>query len=179
MTEAERISHQPIAQALRSLVSDILNESFASPGNICVVGIAEGGIQVSQRIASALEQELGATIDHGTIDITFHRDDIGLKPITRMSFPTNLGFPIDDRIVILCDDVIFSGRTIRAALNELFDQGRPEAIRLAVLFDRGHRKLPVQPTYTGFSQPVEPGRTVSVELAPAYPEQDRIVIGPA
>lgn len=179
MTEAERIPNEPIAQALRSLVADILAENRSGPDDLCVVGIAEGGVQVSRRIAGALEQELGSPVDHGTVDITFHRDDIGLKPITRMSFPTNLGFPIDDRIVILCDDVIFSGRTIRAAINELFDQGRPAAIRLAVLFDRGYRKLPVQPTYTGFSQPVDPARSVRVELDPENPAEDRILIGPA
>jgi pyrimidine operon attenuation protein/uracil phosphoribosyltransferase len=116
---------------------------------IAIVGIQSRGVPLAARLAAALRSGTGRTIDVGSLDITLYRDDlstVGTRPVLKA---TNIPFSIDGRTVILVDDVLFTGRTIRAALDELVDFGRPSRIALAVLIDRGHRELPIQADYVG------------------------------
>lgn len=126
---------------------DAILQDFDSFDDLIVTGIASGGIPLGHTLAHLLQIKTGISIPFGRLETSFHRDDIGRRPIPSISQPTDIPVPIDGKIVLLVDDVIASGRTIRAAMNELFDQGRPAAIKLAVLLDRGGRKLPVQPDF--------------------------------
>ncbi len=142
-----------------------------------ILGIADGGIALSRRLARALSGRLGRETPAGIIDISFHRDDISTKPIPKASNPTSIPFDIEAANVILADDVLSTGRSLRAALNEIFDQGRPGRVQVATLFDRGGRLLPFHADYTGFSEYVPPGRRVVVHLSETGPgEEDRIEI---
>ncbi len=126
--------------------------------NPLMVGIHTGGVWVAQRLHGLL----GIEAPLGTLDISFYRDDfsrIGLHPQVR---PSDLPFELDDRHLILVDDVLHTGRTIRAALNELFDYGRPASVTLAVLVDRGGRELPIQPDVTGMTVELRPGEQVKL-----------------
>jgi pyrimidine operon attenuation protein/uracil phosphoribosyltransferase len=132
--------------------------------DIALVGIHTGGIFLAQRIKRRLEDREEVSIPTGTLDITLYRDDwslIAQNPIVRKS---DIGFPLDNKRVILVDDVLFTGRTIRAALDALMDYGRPLSIQLAVLIDRGGRELPVQADYIGMTVGVTPHERVDVLL---------------
>ena len=116
---------------------------------VAIVGIQSRGVPLAARLAAALRKNTGKKVDIGSLDITLYRDDlstVGTRPVLKA---TNIPFSIDARTVILVDDVLFTGRTIRAALDELVDFGRPSRIALAVLIDRGHRELPIQADYIG------------------------------
>ncbi len=117
--------------------------------SVAIVGIQSRGVPLAARLAAALRKNTGKKVDVGSLDITLYRDDlstVGTRPVLKA---TNIPFSIDARTVILVDDVLFTGRTIRAALDELVDFGRPSRIALAVLIDRGHRELPIQADYVG------------------------------
>ena len=135
-------------ELISGLVDRIL-QSTDSLDHWVVTGIASGGIPLAHTLTHLLEVRTGKSIPFGRIETSFHRDDIGRRPIPSISQPTEIPVPIDGKTLLLVDDVIASGRTVRAAMNELFDQGRPSAIKLAVLLDRGGRKLPVQPDFIG------------------------------
>lgn len=143
---------------------------------LCIVGIALGGIVLGRRLAAGLGRVLGRAVDFGILDISFHRDDIGTKPFKTITFPTDLPFGVDSATVIVADDVMESGRTIRAALGELFDQGRPDRVELAILCDRGNRSLPFQPEFTGFVLATDPAQVVRVHLDEDNTANDRIEV---
>jgi len=131
-------------------------------GNTALVGIHSGGVWVAQK----LRQQLGATLPLGTLDISFYRDDfssVGLHPQVR---PSDMPFAVDDAHIILIDDVLHTGRTIRAAMNELFDYGRPAAIDLVVLIDRGGRELPIAADLVGTRLDLTPNQNIQVTLDP-------------
>jgi pyrimidine operon attenuation protein/uracil phosphoribosyltransferase len=170
-----RRSAGEIKSAVDQLAAGIA-KNYGDDEHLAIVGIANGGIELSKRLAASLEKRLAREVPHGIIDISFHRDDIGIRPITHITMPTELWFDVDDRTIVLVDDVLFSGRTVRAAINEIFDQGRPEAIELCALFDRGHRKLPIQARFVGIAEPVAEGFKVQVLLDNEAPERDEIKI---
>jgi pyrimidine operon attenuation protein/uracil phosphoribosyltransferase len=124
-----------------------------------LVGIHTGGVWVAERLHTAL----GITLPLGTIDVAFYRDDYKKKGLAPGVRPSDIRFPVDDRDVILVDDVLYTGRTIRAAMNEIFDYGRPLSIRLAALVDRGGRQLPICPQFVGTTLAVEPHRTLELQ----------------
>jgi len=137
-----------------------LGEHMSRPGytNPAIVGIHTGGVWVAEQ----LHRQLGITEPLGSLDISFYRDDftrIGMNPVVK---PSELPFSIDDRHIILVDDVLFTGRTIRAALNELFDYGRPASIMLATLIDRGGRELPIQANVVGRHIELEPDEQIKL-----------------
>jgi pyrimidine operon attenuation protein/uracil phosphoribosyltransferase len=130
---------------------------------ILLIGLQTGGVALAEALGSALNAIAHVEVPVGTIDVAFYRDDIGLRPVLPEAV-TDIPWSLDGRTVVLCDDVLFTGRTIRAALNALSDYGRPRAIRLAVMIDRGHRELPIRPDYVGKNLPTRRDEVVDVHL---------------
>jgi pyrimidine operon attenuation protein / uracil phosphoribosyltransferase len=137
---------------------------------VVLVGIHTRGVPLSQRLRRLIEERAGVQLELGQLDITFHRDDVHVRegrppkrrqPVVR---DTKLDFELEGRTVILVDDVLYTGRTIRAAIEALFDYGRPARVQLAVLVDRGHRELPVRPDYVGKNLPTARGERIQVQL---------------
>lgn len=175
MSEVARIKSEELHQYIDRIAKSIAKKHRTNK-TLVVVGIANGGIPFSINLSKKLEQELEQHVPYGSVDISFHRDDIGDKPITSINTPTLLPFNIEGAIVILADDVLFTGRTVRAAINEIFDQGRPHSIELAVLCDRGNRRLPIQPDYVGFSKETTPNQKVVVNMNINEPSNDSLII---
>jgi pyrimidine operon attenuation protein / uracil phosphoribosyltransferase len=133
--------------------------------DLVLVGIAARGDDLARRLAGQILDIEGTKVPVGALDITFYRDDIGLRAEAPEVHETRVDFDVNGRTVVLVDDVLFTGRTIRAALDALVDFGRPRQIQLAVLVDRGHRELPIRADYVGKNVPTRPDQAVSVLLA--------------
>jgi pyrimidine operon attenuation protein/uracil phosphoribosyltransferase len=129
--------------------------------NVSLIGLQTGGVPLAQRLADALEAIEGVRPAVGSLDVAFYRDDIGLRPVLPQAV-TDIPFDLDGCSVVLVDDVLFTGRTIRAALDALTDYGRPRAVQLAVMVDRGHRELPIRPDYVGKNLPTRRDEVVDV-----------------
>lgn len=142
---------------------------------LLLLGIANGGIEFAERLGRLLRQR-GVPCGRGTIDISFHRDDIGRHPIPKEFSPTLIPHDVNGATVILADDVLYSGRTVKAALDELFDHGRPACVELAVLVDRGGRRLPFAADYCGITLAVPATDKVVVRLDAQHPSQDLLAI---
>lgn len=148
--------------------------------HLLLLGIANGGIELARRLAERLLRLRPACkLTLGILDISFHRDDIGRNPIPKEFVPTRIPVDVTGADVILVDDVLFSGRTVKAALDELFDHGRPARVELAILIDRGGRLLPFAPDYLGLSLPAGETEKVRVHLDPTDPEADSVTVVPA
>ena len=129
--------------------------------NLVVIGLQTGGVPLASRLCDALELIDGTEVPVGCLDVAFYRDDIGLRPVLPETV-TDIPCDLDGRTVILVDDVLFTGRTIRAALDALSDYGRVRAVQLAVMVDRGHRELPIRPDYVGKNLPTRRDEAVDV-----------------
>jgi len=129
--------------------------------DVVVVGLQTGGVPIVRRLAETLQQIEGTTVPVGTLDVAFYRDDIGLRPVMPEAV-TDISFDLTGKVVVLVDDVLFTGRTVRAALDALNDYGRPRAVQLAVMVDRGHRELPIRPDYVGKNLPTRLDELVDV-----------------
>ena len=132
--------------------------------DVVVVGLQTGGVSLAERLAENLAEIEGTEVPHGTLDVAFYRDDIGLRPVMPEA-PTVIPVDLGNRVVVLVDDVLFTGRTIRAALDALTDFGRPRAVQLAVMIDRGHRELPIRPDFVGKNLPTRRDELVDVTEA--------------
>ena len=175
MKALKTISGGAVGEALERVAGGVAARHGRTKA-LCVVGVANGGIIFGKRLAKLLSQKLGREIPCGIINPSFHRDDIGINPIPKEFHRTEMPFSMENAAVILADDVFFTGRTARASLNEIFDQGRPERVELAVLCDRGCRRLPIQPDYTGLTLETEPEQDVKVTLSEANPNDDKIIL---
>jgi pyrimidine operon attenuation protein/uracil phosphoribosyltransferase len=158
--DADRIS-----RALTRIAHEIV-ERNRGVEQLALVGIRTRGVPLARRLAHSLHEITGCTVPTGALDITLYRDDlmrqpVGPQPVVRR---TEIGFSIDDRRILLVDDVLYTGRTIRAALDALIDFGRPRAIQLIVLVDRGHRELPIKADYVGKNLPTSLRQSVQVRL---------------
>jgi pyrimidine operon attenuation protein / uracil phosphoribosyltransferase len=174
------------ADALGRTLSRIAHEIIE--GNpeldqVALVGIQTRGVPLAHRLARLIEERAGAAPELGAVDITFYRDDVSVRggeaprspqPVVR---DTQLGFPLEGRTVVLVDDVLYTGRTIRAAIEALFDYGRPARVQLAVLVDRGHRELPIRPDYVGKNLPTSKAERIQVQLL-EVDEVDQILLVP-
>lgn len=158
-----QIENEAVQETIDQMIKAIVN-NHQETEQLYVVGIANGGVTLGNWIANRLDDALEGTVEYGTVNILFHRDDLKTKPIPKITFPANLPFDIEDKNILLVDDVIASGRTVRAAINDIFDQGRPKQIELAVLFDRGGRRLPFQADYLGFHKIIPPKQEVNVKI---------------
>ena len=177
MQTSQPPTHEEIATAIQRLATQII-ESCSDPDRLAVIGIARGGVELGKRMAAILQENLGHDIPYGVVDISFHRDDISSNPVPNIQSFANLPFNVEDKTVILVDDVIFSGRSIRAALNEVFDQGRPAKVFLAVLVDRGGRSLPIQPDFVGLVLEAKPNERVEVVISADPDIPDSVEIAP-
>ena len=156
------ISEQQLPSIIKRLAHQIL-ETYPGLTNAVIVGLQPRGIFLSDRIVAALHQELPADqVVYGKLDITFYRDDIRRE--LHLATQTDLPFSIEGKTVILIDDVLFTGRTIRAALDALSEHGRPQLVQLAVLVDRGHRELPIRADYVGKNLPTSRSEKIQVNL---------------
>lgn len=162
--KSQVMDKEGIARAVTRIAHEILEENKGT-NNLVIVGIRNRGAYLAQRLAGAIEEIEKSKVPVGILDITLYRDDlttIAHKPIVR---ETKIEFDITDKKIILVDDVLYTGRTIRCALDELIDFGRPAKIQLAVLVDRGHRELPVRADYVGKNIPTSLDEVVQVRLS--------------
>ncbi|HVO33435.1 MAG TPA: bifunctional pyr operon transcriptional regulator/uracil phosphoribosyltransferase PyrR [Elusimicrobiota bacterium] len=153
-----------IAQKVRQMAQGIVKEFGPALEGLCVVGIQTRGVVLARRLAAQLSEICGRQIPLGILDITLYRDDVHAIAEQPEVKETDLPVSIDDVPVILVDDVLFTGRTVRSAMNALIDYGRPQCIRLAVLIDRGHRELPIGADYTGLTLKTKVDDVVDVNL---------------
>jgi len=152
-----------IRRVVRRIAGEIVEVNGGTSG-LMLVGIRTRGVPFAERIATEIEAMEGVAVPVGTLDITLYRDDLSTIAPQPVVGETRFGEPIDDRVIVLCDDVLYTGRTIRAALDALIDYGRPRAVRLAVLVDRGHRELPIQAEFVGKVVPTSAHEHVEVRL---------------
>lgn len=151
-----------LQEALRRIAGEIL-ACNPDTGAFCLVGIQRGGVSVGRRLAGELSRLSGRAVACGSVDVTFHRDDLDRR-VAPVIYPTEIPGDIDGLTVVLVDDVLYTGRTIRAALDALHEFGRPRRIQLAVLVDRGHRELPIKPDFVGLELSTAVRQTVDVHL---------------
>jgi len=171
-----------LARTLTRIAHEII-EGNPELDELALVGIQTRGVPLAHRLARLIEERAGDAPALGAVDITFYRDDVTVRggeaplaaqPLVRA---TQLDFPLDGRTVVLVDDVLYTGRTIRAAIEALFDYGRPARVQLAVLVDRGHRELPIRPDYVGKNLPTSRTERIQVQLV-EVDEVDRILLVP-
>jgi pyrimidine operon attenuation protein / uracil phosphoribosyltransferase len=167
-------------QAAIERLADAISRRHSPSAKLLLLGIANGGIELARRLAANLASRTSPSAARaGTVDISFHRDDIGRHPIPKEFAPTQIPADVHGATVILVDDVLFSGRTVKAALDELFDHGRPTKVELAVLVDRGGRRLPLAADYVGITLAVGDREKVVVTLDAHNPKRDSVRIEPA
>lgn len=163
-------------------ISHEVVEKHAGTDGLVLVGIQRRGVPLARRLAAAIAENEGVEVPVGALDITFYRDDLSLVAQQPVVKGTDIAFDLNDRTVVLVDDVLYTGRTIRAAMDALVDFGRPRAIRLAVLVDRGHRELPIRADHVGKNVPTSREELVKVHLEETDGEDgveiDRIVDSP-
>jgi pyrimidine operon attenuation protein/uracil phosphoribosyltransferase len=174
MSGAKLMDPADVRRALTRIAHEIL-ERDKGASSLALVGIADRGDHLARRLASQIEEIEGTVVPVGVLDITFYRDDIGLKAEAPEVHETRIGFDISGKTVVLVDDVLFTGRTIRAAMDALMDLGRPRAIRLAVLVDRGHRELPIRADSVGKNVPTRHDEAVRV-MVDEIDGEDAVVV---
>ena len=157
------MSASEIERTLVRLAHEIVEKNNGS-ANLGLVGIKRRGIPLAQRLAGMIEKIEKHPVDTGVLDISFYRDDLSTSGPRPVVTPGAVGFDVTGRDIILMDDVLYTGRTIRAALDALFDHGRPKSVQLLVLIDRGQRELPIEATYTGRSIPTSSREIIEVKL---------------
>jgi pyrimidine operon attenuation protein/uracil phosphoribosyltransferase len=161
MPAREVLSADDVRRALTRIAHEIVERNHGVNG-VMLVGLQRGGVWIADALATALRSiDPDQPVPVGSLDVSFHRDDVGLRPIVPGSV-TDIPVSLDGRTVVLTDDVLFTGRTVRAALEALNEYGRPKAVQLAVIVDRGHRELPIRPDFVGKNLPTSRDENVSV-----------------
>ncbi|HYX83865.1 MAG TPA: bifunctional pyr operon transcriptional regulator/uracil phosphoribosyltransferase PyrR [Gaiellales bacterium] len=174
------LDEESLQRTLRRIAHEIV-EKHPDLTALALVGIYTRGVTLAQRLRDLIAEFTGARVPTGALDITFYRDDVTLRTGEQRAHPqpvvkaTRLDFPLEGKSVVLVDDVLYTGRTIRSAIEAIFDYGRPERVQLAVLVDRGHRELPIRPDYVGKNLPTARSERVNVQLV-EVDELDRVVL---
>lgn len=159
---------EDIHRAIRRMAHEVLERNHGID-DLVVIGLQTGGVELARALAATMEEiegvdAAGPSVPVGTLDVALYRDDIGIRPVLPEEV-TDIPVDLDGRVVILVDDVLFTGRTIRAALDAMCDYGRPRAVQLAVMIDRGHRELPIRPDYVGKNLPTRRDELVDVSMS--------------
>ena len=177
MTSRQIMTPDDVRRALVRISHEIVEKHGGTHG-LALVGVRRRGVPLAERLAAAIEQNEGVRLPVGALDITFHRDDISAQASRAPELKgTDLPFELEASTVVIVDDVLYTGRTVRAAMDALVDVGRPAAVRLAVLVDRGHRELPIRADHVGKNVPTAREETVHVRLR-EVDGQDEVVIEP-
>jgi pyrimidine operon attenuation protein / uracil phosphoribosyltransferase len=172
--KAKVLDREMLNRSIMRIAHEILEKNRGTT-DLCLIGIRNRGAYLAQRLADCIKQIDNVVIPVGILDITLYRDDLTLISAHPVVHKTEIDFDIKDKIVVLVDDVLFTGRTVRAALDALMDFGRPKSIQLAVMVDRGHRELPVRADYVGKNIPTAQNESVEVRLKETD-EMDEVVI---
>jgi len=168
------LSAPDITRALTRIAHEILEHNKGS-ADLVLLGIPTRGVDLARRLAERMAAVEGTEIPYGSLDVTMYRDDLRRHPVRTLERTRIPDCGVDGKVVVLVDDVLFSGRTVRAALDALGDVGRPGAVRLAVLVDRGHRELPIRADHVGKNLPTSLAERVSVQLT-EYDGMDQVVL---
>jgi pyrimidine operon attenuation protein / uracil phosphoribosyltransferase len=160
VAHARILGAEDMARAVRRMAHEIIERNHGL-SDVVLIGLQTGGVFVTEQLAEALAEIDGQRPATGTLDVALHRDDIGLRPVVPEAI-TDITMNLDGKTVVLVDDVLFTGRTIRAALDALGTFGRPQGVQLAVMVDRGHRELPIRPDYVGKNLPTRRDEVVDV-----------------
>jgi len=166
---------EEMSRAISRIAHEILEKNKGTK-DLALVGIRTRGVTLANRLKEKIETIEKTTIEMGILDITLYRDDLATNKDAPVLQDTDIPFPIDGKRVVLCDDVLFTGRTIRAAIDALVDFGRPAQVQLAVLIDRGHRELPFRPDYVGKNIPTSKEMRVKVQMSEEDQEDQVIVV---
>jgi pyrimidine operon attenuation protein/uracil phosphoribosyltransferase len=165
-----------IDRALTRIAHEILEKNKGA-GGLGLIGIQRGGVHLAKRLAAKIREFEGVEVPVGSLDITMYRDDLGIRSSQPVPQATDITFDVKDKVIILVDDVLYTGRTIRAALNSIMDYGRPRRIQLAVLVDRGHRELPIRADFVGKNLPTAAREKVDVMLSEDGVEEKVVILG--
>ena len=157
------MSASEVERTLVRLAHEIVEKSNGST-NLALVGIKRRGVPLAERLGRLISGIEKRTVDTGVLDLQFYRDDLTTADVRPVVTPGAIGIDIEGRDVVICDDVLYTGRTVRAALDALFDHGRPQRVQLAVLIDRGHRELPIEATYIGKHVPTSSREIIEVKF---------------
>jgi pyrimidine operon attenuation protein/uracil phosphoribosyltransferase len=170
------LDHDDMRRTLVRIAHEVVEKNPG--GAIAIVGIHRRGAVLATRLHALVGELLDAAVPLGDVDISFYRDDLAIRPSAPVVHATHLEFPIDGRTIVIVDDVLYTGRTVRAAVDAIFDYGRPARIQLAALVDRGHRELPIRPDYVGKNLPTSRAERVYVRVQ-EVDGRDEVTIGPA
>jgi len=170
----ELLDKEDMERAITRMAHEII-EKNKGINSICLVGIQRGGVYIANRLSAKLKEIEGSDLPVGALDISFYRDDLNVRKDQPVVRRTQVPCEINNKKVVLVDDVLFTGRSIRAAMDAIMDLGRPSVIQLAVLVDRGHRELPIKADYVGKNIPTSMNETVTVELTEDG-EKDRVAL---
>jgi pyrimidine operon attenuation protein/uracil phosphoribosyltransferase len=162
-TEKVVLDGEDIRRTLVRIAHEIV-EKNAEPHRLAIVGIHRRGAIIAQRVHGLVQGLLGAELPLGDLDISFYRDDVSTRSEAPVVHSSHLDFPLEDRTIVIVDDVLYTGRTVRSAIDALFDYGRPDRVQLAVLADRGHRELPIRADYVGKNLPTSKAERVNVRV---------------
>ncbi len=171
------LSANDISRAISRIAHEILEKNNGC-SQLALIGIRTRGVLLAKRLQAKIKDIENQTVELGVLDITLYRDDLGSGKQKSEIRKTEIFFPIDGKKIILCDDVLFTGRTIRAAIDALMDFGRPAGVQLAVLIDRGHRELPIRPDYVGKNIPTSKSMKVKVRMREEDAEDQVLLIEP-
>ena len=160
VARAKVMDADAVARALRRIAHEVIERNHGLDG-VVVVGLQTGGVPLAERLVALLRDIEGVEVPSGSLDVAFYRDDIGLRPVLPEEV-TSIPVDLTGKTVVLVDDVLFTGRTVRAALDALADHGRATAVQLAVMVDRGHRELPIRPDFVGKNLPTRRDELVDV-----------------
>jgi pyrimidine operon attenuation protein / uracil phosphoribosyltransferase len=164
---------EAIRRALRRIAHEII-EGNPALDKVVLAGIPSRGVEIAQRVAAFIREIEKIDIETGVIDVAMHRDDVGTRPELPVVHASKLPVPLEERTVIIVDDVLFTGRTARAAMDAINSFGRPARVQLAVMIDRGHRELPIRPDYVGKNLPTATGEQIQVRLQETDNESDAV-----
>ena len=170
------LDHDDMRRTLVRIAHEIVEKN--PDGAVALLGIHRRGAFLAQRLHALTSELLDTTVPLGFVDISFYRDDLTIRPSAPIVHATQLDFPVDGRTIVVVDDVLYTGRTVRAAVDEVFDYGRPARVQLAVLVDRGHRELPIRPDYVGKNLPTSTKQRVNVRVK-EIDGDDEVTLTPA